>query len=107
MNHSPSTLEKLRKELLDSVDRYFQALYEGDVSELRQSFHPRARYATVVEGAPLILDLEEYLAVVAKRQSPRERGDDRRYVVSQSQLAGSTAALVALQSCMLGKEFTD
>jgi hypothetical protein len=71
------------------------------------SFHAKGRYATVNQGVPLLLDVEEYLQIVANRQSPKERGDLRLYTVSAAQFAGDTTALVVLKSRMFEKEYTD
>jgi Putative lumazine-binding len=89
------------------LDRYADALYHGDVTRLREVFHPLARYATMAGAAPLVLDLEPYLARVGARATPASLGDAHGYTLDSLTFAGDTAAVVRLRSTMLGFDFED
>jgi hypothetical protein len=86
---------------------YFDALYFCDVEKLRRVFHPRAIYATADEAPLLYRTMEEYVPVVAARQSPASRGERRRDHVDALDLAGENTA-VARVRCSIGtRDFVD
>lgn len=53
---------------------YFQGSYEGDLNKLKQIFHPGTRLFGDVKGQPYAKTLDEWLDVVANRQSPKDSG---------------------------------
>jgi Putative lumazine-binding len=53
---------------------YFQGSYEGDLNKLKQIFHPGTRLFGDVKGQPYSKTLDEWLEVVANRQSPKDSG---------------------------------
>lgn len=53
---------------------YFKGLYEGDSGRLAQAFNPGALLFGDVKGQPYAKTLEQYLAGVAGRVSPKEAG---------------------------------
>ena len=61
--------------VLAAVDAYCRGIYRGDVALLRSVFHPKAALFAEVRGQPYYRPLEEYLAVVANRQSPEALGE--------------------------------
>jgi len=86
---------------------YFAALYFCDVDKLRRVFHPRAIYATADETPLLYRTMEEYIPVVAARQSPASRGEHRRDYIDAIELAGENTA-VARVRCSIGtRDFVD
>jgi len=89
------------------LDRYYDALYHGDVERLNRAFHPTATYATASGGELLQLDLAAYLARVAARAAPATRGDAYGFRLDAIEFAGPTTALARLRSSMLGKRFVD
>ncbi|HTR06302.1 MAG TPA: nuclear transport factor 2 family protein [Paraburkholderia sp.] len=62
-------------EVVELVQRYFDATWRGDVAQLRTVFDPRAIVAGEVNGQPYYKTIDEYLAGVASRKSPAERGE--------------------------------
>lgn len=88
------------------VERYFDGLYRGDAGLLREVFHPRAALSGVVKGEPYHRELEDYLAVVARRASPESLGEPRRMSVLSLETLGSIA--IAKAHCpMLGFNYVD
>ncbi len=86
---------------------YFDALHFCDVEKLRRVFHPRAIYATADEAPLLYRTMEDYLPVVAARQSPASRGEARRDHIDAIDLAGENTA-VARVRCSIGqRDFVD
>jgi ketosteroid isomerase-like protein len=62
-------------EIVELVQRYFDATWRGDVAQLRTVFDPRAIVAGEVNGQPYWKTIDEYLAGVASRKSPAELGE--------------------------------
>ena len=86
---------------------YFDALYFCDVEKLQRVFHPKAIYATADETPLLYRTMEEYVPVVAARQSPASRGEPRRDHIDAISLAGEDTA-VARVRCSIGtRDFVD
>jgi len=86
---------------------YFDALYFCDVEKLQRVFHPKAIYATADESPLLHRTMEEYVPVVAARQSPASRGEPRRDHIDAIDLAGENTA-VARVRCSIGpRDFVD
>ena len=53
---------------------YFKGSYEGDLNKLKLIFHPGTLLFGDVKGQPYIKTLNEWLDVVANRQSPKDSG---------------------------------
>jgi hypothetical protein len=53
---------------------YFQGSYEGDLNKLKQIFHPGTRLFGDVKGQPYSKTLDEWLDVIANRESPKDSG---------------------------------
>ena len=53
---------------------YFEGSYEGDLNKLNHIFHPGALLFGDVKGQPYAKTLDEWLEVVAHRQSPKNSG---------------------------------
>mgnify|MGYP000880858191 CR=1 FL=1 len=89
------------------LQEYFDALYFCDIDRLERVFHPRAIYATADETPLLYRTMEEYVPVVAARQSPASRNEARRDHVDAIDLAGENTA-VARVRCSIGqRDFVD
>lgn len=88
------------------VETYFHGLYEGDVEALRRAFHPRARLTGVVQGKPYERALDDYLAAVAQRVSPKARGESRAMHVVGVDRVGHVASVRA-RVPMLGFDYVD
>lgn len=87
--------------------RYFDALYGSDAEALAEIMHPMAIYATPDEQPLLFRTMDEYLPIVAARESPLSRGEPRRDVVESIELAGENAALARVRCSIGRRDFTD
>nr|WP_294794695.1 nuclear transport factor 2 family protein [uncultured Mucilaginibacter sp.] len=65
-----STDEIVISEALE--DYYFKGIYTGDVTLLKQIYHPGTLLFGDVKGQPYAKTLAEYLDGVANRQSPKD-----------------------------------
>ena len=86
---------------------YLDGLHFCDLARLEAVFHPRAVYATADEAPPLIRSMEEYFAVIAKRQSPASRGETRRDHVDSIELAGENTAFSRVRCTIGDRDFVD
>ena len=53
---------------------YFKGSYESDLNKLNRIFHPGTLLFGDVKGQPYAKTLDEWLDVVASRQSPKDSG---------------------------------
>ena len=60
--------------VLAVIDAYCRGVYRGDIGLLRSVFDPRALLFANVRGDAYFRPLDDYLAVVAARQSPEALG---------------------------------
>jgi len=62
------------EEVLAAIDAYCRGVYRGDIDLLRSVFDARALLFAHVRGETYFRPLDDYLAVVAARQSPEALG---------------------------------
>ncbi|WP_374337884.1 nuclear transport factor 2 family protein [Leeia sp.] len=92
--------------ILHLLQTYFEGLFTGDVSRLREVFHPQAMLFGEVKGTPYLRKLDEYLDAVGKRQSPQSLGEPFAMAVLAIDVQGPVA--MARVSCpMLGFRYID
>lgn len=89
------------------LQEYFDALYFCDVDRLQRVFHARAIYATADETPLLYRTMEEYVPVVAARQSPSSRNEARRDHVDSIDLAGENTAFARVRCSIGSRDFVD
>ncbi|PLP99174.1 nuclear transport factor 2 family protein [Cupriavidus pauculus] len=63
------------QQILQLLESYLDALYDGDVALLRATFHPDALLFAEVRGEIVQKTLDAYLQGVAGRESPASRND--------------------------------
>ncbi|WP_420411931.1 nuclear transport factor 2 family protein [Roseibium sp.] len=94
-------------ELQPVISDYFDALYHCDTELLQKVFHPKAVYATADEAPLLHRTMEDYVPVVAARQSPASRGETRTDAIEEIQFAGGNTAFARVR-CSIGQsDFVD
>lgn len=89
------------------VQRYFDALYEGDVALFRDIFHPAAMLYCFTDPVPVIMNLDQYCALVHGRPSARSRGDRREDEIVLLHSDTPTTAHARVRDLYLPKHFTD
>ena len=89
------------------AQRYFDALYDGDVEAFAALFHPAARLYSAGGGTTTIMDVPAYLAVVKGRVPPRVRRDRREDTVLSIARPTPTTAHLRVRELFLPKRFTD
>ncbi len=101
------TTAHARAEIDQVLGAYFDGLYHSDAVQLAEVFHPAAIYATATEGPLLHLAMDQYLPIVAERESPAARGETRRDEVVSVELAGTVTALARVHCAIGPRYFTD
>ncbi len=86
---------------------YFDALYHCDVARLERVFHPAAIYATADETPFLHRTMDVYFPIVAARESPASRGEERRDHIDAIELAGDNTALARVRCSIGARDFVD
>jgi hypothetical protein len=96
-----------RSDVAAALQEYFDGLHFSDTQRLRRVFHPQAVYATATDDPPMILNMDEYLAVVDRRPSPASRGDARTDRIESVELVGPATAMAKVQCSIRPKHYTD
>jgi 4-oxalocrotonate tautomerase len=91
----------------DLLERYFDALHHCDVELLAGVLHPSAIYATVGGGELIRWSVDEYLPVIAARESPASRGEARTDAIDSIEFAGPDTALARVRCSTGPKHFVD
>ncbi|MEO0423199.1 MAG: nuclear transport factor 2 family protein [Pseudomonadota bacterium] len=91
----------------DVLVTYFEGLHYSDTERLAAVFHPRAIYATADEHPTLVRDMDDYLSVVATRESPAARGEARHDAIDAIELAGPNTALARVRCAIGSRRFVD
>ncbi len=94
-------------EICRDLADYFDALYYCDVEKLQEVFHPKAIYATADEEPLLYRTMEDYVPIVAARQSPASRNEERRDVIEAIDLAGANTAAARVRCSIGQRDFVD
>jgi protease I len=91
----------------ETVEHYFQGMYQGDTAELRKAFHPSAQVIGHFQGRFVLNSLEQFLGVVASAPVPARKGETYDMGVVSVDVTGETAAAVKVTDLYQGLRFTD
>lgn len=89
------------------LQRYFDGLHHCDAELLADVLHPTALYASVSDGAFVRWTMDEYLPVVAARESPASRGEERTDALESIEFAGPHTALARVRCSIGARHFVD
>jgi hypothetical protein len=82
------------KELTDAVQRYFDLMYDCDVSKFENVFYSTSQLHGFREGKMTRWSAAEYREVLAKRESPKSLGASRDEAILLLDVASDTQAFV-------------
>lgn len=88
------------------IQAYFGGIFKGDIAQLREVFHPQAYLFGDIKGQTYCKALEEYLEVVANRQSPNALGETFRMEILSIEIL-QEVAYVRVHCPMLGFNYYD
>lgn len=89
------------------IGDYADGLWRADAALLGRIFLPSARYVTLRGGALVDLGMADYLAEVAARVPPRDRGEPCDFALEALDLAGPDTALARVRGRMMGRLYVD
>jgi hypothetical protein len=90
-----------------TIQTYFDGLYEGDADKLASVFHDASALTYEQDGKVTVLPLAQWLKAVRERPSPKAKGlprDDAILLLDQS---GPTTAFVKVRCQIPPRFFTD
>ena len=91
----------------DTIQVYFDCMYEASAEKTHQAFHPSARITGYMQGKFSEMTVAEFADVVAKvSPSPKERGEPARLEVVSLDIAGETA-IARVRDDYMGLTFLD
>lgn len=88
------------------IANYFEGIFYGDVKKLESAFHPQCLLIGDINGEPYYKNLQEYLAGVKNRKSPKVLGEDLNMKVLGIEILNSIA-YIKLHVPMLGYNYYD
>jgi len=96
-----------RQAIEQTIQTYFDGLYEGDADKLASVFHATSALTYEQDGQLVVLPLAQWLKAVRERPAPKAKGlarDDAILLIDQS---GPTTAFVKVKCQMPPRYFTD
>jgi Putative lumazine-binding len=83
--------------LLDAVERYFDLMFDSDVSRFDQVFAPSAQLHGLRDGRLRLLPAQEYKNALAAGPSPKSRNAPRQQEILLVDFASPTQAAVKVR----------
>jgi hypothetical protein len=83
--------------LLDAVERYFDLMFDADVSRFGEVFAPSAQLHGLRDGNLRLLPAQEYKNALASGPSPKSRNAPRQQEILLVDFASPTQALVKVR----------
>ena len=96
-----------KKEIEQTVQVYFDSMFESDIEKVNTAFHPNAMISGNFGGSFSEMNREDFGKFVASQQpTPKEKGDTPRLEILSIEIAGDTA-VARVRDDYLGKTFLD
>lgn len=95
------------KELTEAVQRYFDLMYDCDVSKFDAVFHHTSQLHGFREGKMTMWSASEYRDVLAKRESPKSAGAPREEAILLLDVASETQAFTKVKVRINAAVFID
>jgi hypothetical protein len=83
--------------LLDTIERYFDLMFDNDVSRFEQVFAPTAQLHGLRDGALRLLPSADYRSALASRESPQSKRAPRLQEILSLDFASPTQALAKVR----------
>ena len=95
------------KQIRDTIQTYFDSMYESSSDKVFAAFHPNARITGFLEDGLHEMSVGDFAGFVESQQpSPKEKGERIRLDILSIELAGSTA-VARVRDDYLGMTFLD
>ena len=96
-----------RSAIEQTIQTYFDALYEGDADKLASVFHETSALTFEQDGQVSVLPLAQWLKAVRERPAPKAKGLARDDAILQIDQSGPTTAFAKVKCQMPPRYFTD
>lgn len=96
-----------RAAIEQTIQTYFDGLYDGDADKLASIFHEAAALTFEQDGHVTVLPLAQWLKSVRERPSPKARGLTRDDAILSLDQSGPTTAFVKVRCQIPPRYFTD
>jgi hypothetical protein len=93
--------------LAEAVQRYFDLMYDADITRFDRVFRPTAQLHGFRDGAMTMWPAAAYRDLLASRPSPRSAGAPRQEEILLMDLASESQALVKLRVRIHATSFID
>ena len=90
----------------ETVQEYFEGMYNRDTGRLRKAFHPTACLFGHLQGAFVHVPLDQWLGMVENRPVPAESGEAFDMRIVSTDVTGQVAT-VKVADLYRGLRFTD
>jgi hypothetical protein len=95
------------KNLTQAVQRYFDLMYDADLSRFDHVFYPSAQLHGFRDGKMTAWPMPQYREILAGRKSPRSLGSPREEAILMMDFASPTQALVKVRVRINDLHFVD
>jgi len=83
--------------LLEAIERYFDLMFDNDVSRFERVFAPTAQLHGLRDDALRLLPSAEYRSALASRQSPQSKGAPRVQEILSLDFASPSQAMAKVR----------
>lgn len=95
------------KQIRDTIQVYFDSMYESDPGKVLDAFHPDAKITGYLEDGLHEMTVDEFADFVGEQQpSAKEKGEPARLEILSIEEAGNTA-VARIRDDYLGMTFLD
>lgn len=96
-----------RSAIEQTIQTYFDGLYEGDADKLASVFHPTSALTFEQDGKVGIMTRDQWLEAVRTRPGPKAKGLAREDAILILDQSGPTTAFVKVKCQIPPRYFTD
>ena len=93
-------------EIRDTIQTYFDCMYESSAEKARAAFHPNAKITGYLEDELHQMSVDEFAEFVGGQPSAKANGEAARLDIVSLDIAGATA-VAQVRDDYLGKTFLD
>ncbi len=95
------------QQLRDTIQTYFDCMYESSADKTHAAFHPSARITGYLDDGLHEMSVDDFAGFVSSQQpSAKEKGEPARLDILSLDIAGNTA-VAKVRDDYLGMTFTD